>query len=203
MMLNRWCIVSMYYSLILMIYPTRSQEIFQSYFILSDAGTRFLPVNIPAQFITLVIVDSWRSCAIECNNNPLCRAFDYGAIQPNGCLLFEGDVGISGSIIPSNIPDSVAGTVEMSSTLFTGYGQSCSSTCPQSRYLVCSDKSICECMPHTYWNPSVGICYAQATIAGASCDSSMEMCREDYNLTCSAMNECVGMYERYSIEMND
>lgn len=190
----RWIVLLMCHLMIFTINPCYSQEIYQSYFVLSETGTRFIPVDIPAQFITLIVVDSWRTCALQCNQNPICRVFDYGSIQSDGCLLFEGDVGISGSIIPSNIPDSVAGRIELSSALFASYGQSCSKTCPESRYLVCNKQSICECMPHTYWDPTQQICLTQMTVAGANCDPSLRTCREDYNLTCSPLNKCVGMY---------
>ncbi len=80
----------------------------------------------------------------------------------------------------------------MTPSLFTQYGQSCSSVCMETRYLICNDNSICECMPHTYWDASVGMCLAQMTISGAPCDTSMNICREDLKLQCSPLDLCTG-----------
>lgn len=182
-----------YWLLIFIIKSTYSQSIYQSLFTLSSPGHRFSPANIPAQFISAILVDSCRLCAAECDKNVLCRVFDYGAMQSNQCLLFEGNTETLGSIIPSGMPDSVVGTIQLTPSLFSGHGQACSSVCTESRYLLCSDNSVCGCMPHTYWDPSVGMCLAQMTIAGAPCDTSiMNVCRPDLNLTCSPIDQCVG-----------
>jgi hypothetical protein len=140
-----WC-----YWLLIIIKPMHSQYTYQSLYVLSSPGTQFFPVNRAAQFFSSTFVDSWSLCAAECNMNTFCRVFDYGAMQPTQCLLFEGDIGISGIIIPSSMPDSVVGVIQITPSLFTQYGQPCSSVCMESRYLTCNDNSICECMPHTY-----------------------------------------------------
>jgi hypothetical protein len=160
--------------------------------VVSGQGTAFLPANIPAQLISKSFVDSWKLCAAECHMNPFCRVFDYDAMQTNQCLLFEGNIGVLGSIVPSSMPDSIVGIIQITPNLFTQYGQSCSSDCVESRYLICSNNSICECLPHFYWDASGGMCLPQMTISGTPCDPTMNMCREDLNLTCSAANQCIG-----------
>lgn len=179
--------------MIFMIKLTYSQYMYQSLSALSSPGTRFSPANIPVQFISSVFVDSWKLCADECHKNPFCRVFDYGAMQITQCLLFEGNVETLGTIIPSNMPDSIVGTIQITPSLFTEYDQTCTSVCKESRYLICSsDTYKCKCMPHFYWDTSFEMCLAQMTIPGAPCDTSMNACREDLNLTCSPMNQCVG-----------
>ena len=122
--------------------------------------------------------------------NVYCRIFDYGAIQSNECRLFEGDIGTLGSIIPSSMSNSVVGTIQMSSSLFNQYGQACSSVCMESRYLVCNDNSVCECLSHSYWNASIGMCLPQMTIPGVPCQSQLGMCRTDIGLVCTPENQC-------------
>jgi hypothetical protein len=182
-------IISWYYYLIIF-NPTRSQSIYESLFDLSSSGTQYSPANQPAQFISSVSVNSQKLCAVQCHMNVFCRIFDHGAIQSNECRLFEGDIGILGNITSSSMSDSIVGTLKMSPSLFSQYGAPCSSVCVGSRYLVCGTGSVCECLPHSYWNASVGMCLAQMTIADVFCDSLLTMCRVDIGLICTTTNQC-------------
>ena len=141
-----------YFYLILIVNLVRSQDIYQSIFLLSIPGTQYEPANKDAQYIISVSVSSFMQCAIQCNWNSKCRVFDYGAMQSNECRLFEGDIGVLGSIGMSSRPDSNGGLVQLDPSLFTQYGQTCSSACAESRYLQCNNDSVCNCMPHTYWD---------------------------------------------------
>ena len=178
-----------YWALTISFNPVRCQFIFQSLTIVSSQGTQYSPINPSAQLISSTIVNSFKLCARACNSNTLCRIFDYGAVVPQQCRLFEGDTNTLGTIIPSAMSNSQVGTVEITPSLFTQYGQSCSSTCTNSRYLTCVS-SICQCMPHTYWNSSAGICLSQSPVLGASCQQSINMCRQDLNYTCLQFNQC-------------
>jgi hypothetical protein len=171
-------------------HPAQSQYIYQSLTVISNQGNQYSPIDISTQFISSSIVNSFKLCAMACNTNTLCRVYDFGAIISQQCRLFEGDIGTLGAITPSLMPNSVVGSIQMTSSLFTQYGQACSSVCVESRYLKCGSNSTCECMPHTYWNSSSGMCLPQSPILGASCEQGMNMCREDLNYTCLQFNQC-------------
>ncbi len=168
----------------------QSQYIYQSSSIISSKGNMYSPVVPSAQLISSAMVTSYKQCATACNSNTLCRVFDYGALVGQQCRLFEGDIGTLGTIVSSSIPDSQVGSVTITPSLFTQYGQSCSSAvCSNSRYLTCIN-STCQCMPHTYWNSTAGICLPQSPILGVSCQQGMNMCRQDLNYTCLQFNQC-------------
>ncbi|CAF0849455.1 unnamed protein product [Adineta steineri] len=176
--------------LFLIIKQTYSQEIFASKTILSSQGTQYIPVNMPAQLISITNTDSIKKCSILCNSNVLCRVFDYAVSSPKQCRLFEGDTNKLGQISSSSSSQSQVGTLQFSARLFVEYGSPCISTCNQIRYLRCGSNSTCECMPHTYWNASISMCIPQSPILGASCQQNMSMCREDLNYTCLQFNQC-------------
>jgi hypothetical protein len=136
-------------------------------------------------------VDSWRLCVSACNRNALCRIFDYGAVIVNQCRLFEGNIDTLGSLVPSSMPNSCVGTIQLTPSLFTEYGQACLSRCRESRYLMCNSSTfVCECMPHSYWHASVGMCVAQSPVLGAVREQNVQMCREDLNYTYLQFNRC-------------
>ncbi|CAF1118637.1 unnamed protein product [Adineta steineri] len=176
--------------LFLIIKQTYSQEIFASKTILSSQGTQYIPVNMPAQLISITNTDSIKKCSILCNSNVLCRVFDYAVSSSKQCRLFEGDTNKLGQIVSSSSSQSQVGILELSARLFTEYGSPCISTCNHIRYLRCGSNSTCECMPHTYWNASISMCIPQLPILGASCQRNMSMCREDLNYTCLQFNQC-------------
>ncbi|CAF3895899.1 unnamed protein product [Adineta steineri] len=176
--------------LFLIIKQTYSQEIFASQTILSSQGTQYIPANMPAQLISITNTDSIKKCSILCNNNVLCRIFDYGVSSSKQCRLFEGDTNKLGQIVSSSSSQAQVGTLQISARLFAEYGSPCISTCNQIRYLRCGSNSTCECMPHTYWNPSISMCIPQSPILGASCQQNMSMCRQDLNYTCLQFNQC-------------
>ena len=183
-------IIWYYYMVILIHHPSYSQNIYQSTIAVSDQGKKYLPINAFAQLISESFFNSWKSCFAACNSNTLCRIFYYEAVQAKQCRLFEGDIGTLGSIVASTISTSKVGTIRITASLFTQYNQPCSSVCKESRYLICDSNSTCQCMPHTYWNPSVQMCLPQSPIRGASCQQNLNMCREDLNYTCLQFNQC-------------
>ncbi len=122
-------ILSYYYFGVLIVNPIYSQYAYQSLTVISNEGNQFLPVVASAQLISSSFVNSLKLCATTCNTNTFCRIFDYGAIQQNQCRLLEGDVNTLGTIIPSSMPNSIVGTIQITPSLFTQYGQPCSSLC--------------------------------------------------------------------------
>ena len=192
---DRWYSFLMIYqsSLVLLfshLNPTYSQEIFTARFILSNSGTQFIPVNMPAQLISTTLTSSIKQCIQLCTSNVLCRVYDYQVVLPKQCRLFEGDTITLGQIASSSSPNSTAGTLQLSSDLFAEYGQSCTSFCYHSRYLQCGNNFTCQCMPHTYWDTSTSMCLPQSPILGASCQQNKSMCRGDLNYTCLQFNQC-------------
>jgi hypothetical protein len=167
-----------------------SQTIFTAEIISSNTSTQFVPANTPAQLISTVVTSSFQRCAILCTNNVLCRVLDFEASGPKQCRLFEGDTNTLGNIVPSTSPQSRVGSVRLTPALFAEFGSPCSSFCYHSRYLQCNASFICECMPHTYWNPLISMCVPQSPILGASCQQNMSMCREDISYTCLQFNQC-------------
>jgi hypothetical protein len=183
--------------LIITINSVCSQQIFQSLIVVSTPGTRFVPVNEPAQLLSKIFTDSFAACTTACNNNPPCRVFDYSVAAPGECRMFEGDTTTVGSIVSSSSSQSLAGAVQLSVDLFVAYGLPCSIHCYQSRYLICGSDSMCQCMPHTYWDKSISMCIPQLPVLGAPCQSNMNMCREDLNYTCLPINKCGCKLHRY------
>ena len=96
------------------------------------------------------------------------------------------------NLISSLMTNSQVGIIQIKSSLFINYGQSCLTICSQNRYLKCNDHFLCDCIEHTYWNSSSRMCLSQMTISGSFCSPNMNMCRNDLNLTCSFNNQCIG-----------
>ncbi|CAF4303869.1 unnamed protein product, partial [Adineta steineri] len=88
--------------LCLIIKQSYCEEIFASKAVLSSEGTQYIPANMPAQLISITNTDSIKKCAILCNNNVLCRIFDYAVSSPKQCRLFEGDTNKLGQIVSSS-----------------------------------------------------------------------------------------------------
>ena len=171
-----------------------AQQNFQSLIVVANTGSQYSPIRLAAQLISTNPTDSVRSCVAACNNNILCRVFDYGVNHARECRLFEGDTENLGTIIPSTSPTSIVGTVNISPDLFAARGQQCSSACPQNRYLRCNAGSTCDCIAHTYWHSGRSMCLAQSPVLGASCSLGLNNCREDLHYTCLQFRQCGRKY---------
>ena len=178
------------WSLLLIFNLAHSQQIFTAQIILSAPGTQFIPVNAPAQLITTTVLKSAKDCSVLCMSNILCGVCDYEVFMPKQCRLFEGDAKIHGQIVSSSTPQSIVGTIQLTSDLFAEYGRDCTASCYHHRYLQCGNNLTCECMPHYYWNALVSMCLPQSPILGASCQQNTSLCREDLNYTCLQFNQC-------------
>ena len=172
----------------LILLPTiSSQSIYQSLIDLSHLGRQYSPSNPAAQFLTAIYVSTFGACAVACNNNPLCQVFDYNALDRQQCRLFEGDLQLMGSVIDASFADSQVGSVQLQASLFAQHEQPCSIECQESRYLACGSAMTCECLGHNYWDLTNQMCLPKVTVVGGSCQSGLNMCREDLNYTCSTI----------------
>ena len=187
--LNSMLLLFKYWFLLINLNSVHTDYLYQSLTMVSNKGYQYSPVVPTVQLISSTMVNSLQQCAMACNINPLCRMFDFNANIFQQCRLFEGDTDTLGTIISSSRSDSAVGSIQITPSLFTQYGQPCSSSCDQSRYLSCIN-STCQCTSHTYWDPSPGICRVQSPILGAACQQGMNMCREDLNYTCLQFNQC-------------
>ena len=174
----------------LLISPIQSQSVYQSLVVKSNQGYQYSPLVPSAQLISTSISASFQLCLSACHTNSLCRIFDYGALVSQQCRLFEGNTNNLGTLTPAALPNSFVGSIQITASLFSQYGQPCSSMCQESRYLTCNDNHTCECAAHTYWSSSAGMCLSQSPVLGASCQQGMKMCRDDLNYTCLQFNQC-------------
>ncbi|CAF1080424.1 unnamed protein product [Adineta ricciae] len=96
-------------------------------------------------------MESFKECAIECNQNVMCRVFNYNAVNSQECRLLEGDTNALGDIVISSSAQLAVGAVHISANDFIEYVRPCTSFC-KSRYLMCGSSLTCECIKHTYWD---------------------------------------------------
>jgi hypothetical protein len=163
---------------------------YQSYLTQSPLGLEYLPRN-PVQLLMQITAQNQISCVALCNLQPSCRTIDFD-LTSRRCRLFEGDL-TTGSVVPSTSPTSVVGLVIISPALFVqGQPHTCQA-CRESRYEMCaSNRSTCQCRPHTFWNNST--CVLQQ-LENSTC-SQIDGCRADLNLTC--VKDFNGQFKRCS-----
>lgn len=152
--------------------------LFSSTIIFSHTGQEFQSRS-NLQLIQNTTAQSHVLCSFACNYHSTCYSFDYDR-SSGRCRLFQGDL-TTGSIIPSPFPNSIVGSVVLSSSLFsTVYNESCQ-MCQESRYHLCSaTTNRCECPLDTYWNGAM--CFLKL-FPNSKCNH-IDACRTDLNLTC-------------------
>ena len=92
-------------------------------------------------------VRSGISCASNCNQQPLCRYFDYD-VSTAVCRIFMGC-----SVVASASSTSRVGTVRYKPDLYTSYGQPCAwNNCEINRYMVCNIANVYQCPSGLLWN---------------------------------------------------
>jgi hypothetical protein len=154
----------------------------QSHIIISDVGYYFQPEQ-SVEWRNDMLIGSLEECIRQCNQDPLCRTFDYN-FQPNECRLFEMEPS-PGQIVYDRSVISRTGTIQLFHELYSAFNQTCDQ-CVQERYLFCLQDS-CQCSLNQYWDGS--ICRKQK-YAGSLCESNTECRVADYNLTCVLGNVC-------------
>ncbi|CAF0850742.1 unnamed protein product [Adineta ricciae] len=112
-------------------------------------------------------MESIKECTIECNQNVMCRAFDYNAANSQECRLFEGNTNTLGDIVISFSAQLAVGAVHISANDFIEYVRPCTSFC-ESRYLMCGSSLTCECIKHTYWDQVTSTCLPQSPVFASS-----------------------------------
>ncbi len=174
---------AIFYILLILTYPTLSQiDLPQSYILMSDLGYYFKPIQT-VEWRNDMLISSLTECIHQCNQDFLCRTFDYN-VQPNWCRLFQVEPS-PGQIIYDSSLISQVGYVQLFSDLYLTFNQTCD-YCIRERYLICVDDS-CQCPWNTFWDGS--ICQKQK-YAGSFCTSNNECWSYVYNLTCALANLC-------------
>jgi hypothetical protein len=143
-------------------------------------GWEFAPLDSSLPPLLTFTAKKLLYCSLQCNQRTDCRTFDFDG-SSRQCRLWDCDT-TTGSIVASpSKPQSVVGTIQLSSSLYANmYNQSCAA-CVQSRYLTCNvNSSTCQCPPKSFWNGL--ICSAQL-LPNQTC-SQVDVCRSDLNLTC-------------------
>jgi hypothetical protein len=172
-----------FYIFFLFIYSAISQiDLPQSHIFISDFGYYFKPIQI-GEWLNDMFVSSLEECIHQCNQDPLCRTFDYN-VQPNWCRLFEVEPSPE-QIIHDLSLISQLGYVQLFSDLYSAFNQTCE-RCIYERYLICIDDS-CQCPWNTFWN---GLICQKQKYAGSFCISNNECWTNIYNLTCNLGNIC-------------
>ena len=157
---------------------------FQSYFILDNMGTQFMPIHMNALHLANVSAQTKVKCAYQCSVHPQCRTFNFDTTTQI-CQLFQGDTIATGSTV-SAAQTSMFGSVRLMEIFFTAYNRSCDQ-CADNRFLRCVNNT-CQCQQNTYWNGS--FCLPQLPLPCMECEPNKSMCREDLNLTCQSYNKC-------------
>jgi hypothetical protein len=168
------CLVA---GLLFSIQPTKQDRSVSS---ISSSGREFVPFISSYPALLTFTTKKQLYCSMECNKRVDCRTFDFDS-NSGQCRLWDGDT-TTGSIVSSpSKPQSVVGSIQLSSSIYANiYNQSCTA-CAQSRYLVCNvNTNTCQCPTKTFWNGS--ICSVQL-LANQTC-SRVDACRSDFNLTC-------------------
>ena len=177
-------------SIIILIILSPVFSIYQTRMKLSPSGYKFQR-RFDIQLTLNTTARSRIICAAMCDQQPLCRAFDYDSTSSR-CRLFEGDL-TTGSISPSTSLTSITGIVLISPPLFASIHNQPCHKCQENRFEFCSSNaSTCGCWPRTFWDGS--ICSLQL-FENDTC-SQIDACRTDLNLTCAV--DCYGRFTKCS-----
>ena len=125
-------------------------QLYQSQIHLSMLGFECQSNSSTGQLAIFNGVRSDILCASYCNQQPLCRYFDFDTWN-EVCRIFK-----DGSIVASASVTSRVGSVRYMPDLYSSYGQPCAwNTCQINRYLVCHFYNRCQCPPGLMWNTQI------------------------------------------------
>ncbi|CAF4175605.1 unnamed protein product [Adineta steineri] len=161
---------------------TVQSQAMQSTLTLQSIGTDFYPAN-PIELIAISTdIDSFLSCYVACNINPLCRTFVSDTATPFICRLYQGSID-TGTVIASSSSTLRVGGLHYDASLYVVYNEVCDPHIPSfDRYLICVNR-LWQCPSNTYWNDLM--CLNQVYY-GESCMMN-EACRQDIGLQCSSV----------------
>jgi hypothetical protein len=147
---------------------------------ISNPGHEFVPIDSSHPPLLIFTAKKLLYCYLQCNQRIDCRTFDFDSSSQQ-CRLWDGDL-TTGSIVASpSKPQSVVGTIQLSSSNYVNINNQSCNACAQSRYETCDTNSTtCQCPSNTFWNGSM--CLAQL-FQNQTC-SQADACRSDLNLTC-------------------
>lgn len=157
----------------------------QSHVQITQYGYRFQPNDYQAMFLFVIIIDSIIDCSRRCHQNGQCNIFNYDA-SSKLCHGFNGDINKLSPLLDYSLTSqSVVGWLDIAPNEFESYGQSCSSSCIKSRYMVCIS-GTCRCRSTWYFDGNT--CQKQKVL-GEFCKNNTE-CRLDMNYVCLPRGQC-------------
>ena len=125
-------------------------QFYQSYIGLTALGFEVQPLSPSDQLDSSIGVHNMKSCASACNQQQLCRYFDY-VTSTTACRIFR-----NGAVVASTIATVQVGTVLDMPDLYSSHGQPCTLVnCQINRYLTCDLTNTCQCLAGLFWNGSV------------------------------------------------
>ena len=125
------------------------QQILDAHILLTDMGKIFNPNDARELAWKNLNTSSITDCAIQCNQNIVCRTFVYDEITLS-CQLYVSDL-TTGNITSSASSTSRVGYIENDQMAYANYNKTCE-YCQSSRYLICLN-STCQCPTSvTYWD---------------------------------------------------
>jgi hypothetical protein len=119
-------------------------------------------------------------CAFGCNDEPLCRMFDFN-VEPGHCRLFQVNL----LITRERLSTGRVGVLGLTSVVYRAFNLTCD-MCRDDRYLFC-EQDRCRCVWNTFWNGK--ICLPQR-YAGETCDNDGQCRQNPFGLTCNALDVC-------------
>ena len=157
-------------------------EIPQSHIVISDLGYYFKPAQA-TDWRNDLIVSTFEECVRRCNEDYVCRTFDYN-FDSNRCRLFEVDSS-PGQIANDPSLRSQVGQVQLLPDFYRAINQTCNH-CNTNRYLTCID-DLCQCPWNTFWN---GLICEKERYAGEFCTNNKQCRTDTYHLTCVSTKVC-------------
>jgi hypothetical protein len=115
-------------------------------------GFEFQPQSSSDQLAIYSGVRNVVLCASKCNQQQLCRYFDYDT-SAMVCRIF-----VDGTVVASVLPTSRVGIIRYMLDAYSSHGQPCTwNTCQVNRYLMCDAFNTCQCPTSLAWNGTMCI----------------------------------------------
>ena len=125
-------------------------QLYQSSIEMTTFGFEVHPLSLSDLLASVDGLVTVKRCASKCNEQQLCRYFDYDT-STGGCRLF-----VDGEVAVSAVRTSRVGSVRYTADLYSSHGQPCtSSNCHINRYSICDATNTCDCPKRLFWNTAV------------------------------------------------
>jgi hypothetical protein len=163
----------------MVILKTINSQIAQSFMIVQQLGTDFIPANPIELIANYNDISTFDSCYNRCYLNFKCRTVVSDTTWPFICQFYEGSID-TGTLIPSSSSTSRVSNFLYNATDYSHYNQTCNiNAFTLYRFLMCSDGLWC-CPDASYWNGSICL---NAAYYNHSCNTN-DACRSDVGLLC-------------------